>query len=228
MLGEELMNVAFLFDNDGVLIDSSELHWQSWMLLMQEEPDLKMDRQQFTAGFGKRNDLILQEIFPHIPEKRRHELAIRKEELFRDCARGKISLLPGMETFLKTVVKADIPHIIASSTPTENLEMFLSSTVLGEYFEHYLSAEEVAHGKPAPDIFIEAAKRIGFDPSDCIVLEDAPAGIQAGKAAGAFVVALETTHSKAQLSDYDLLYSSPHDLNLQEILQAFTEWKENT
>lgn len=219
------MQIAFLFDNDGVLIDSSEQHWQSWVLLMKQEPELKMTYEQFTKGFGKRNDLILKEIAPHIPEKTRYKWAQKKEELFRECARGRIALLPGMETFLKAVVEAGIPHIIASSTPTENLDMYISSTVLGNYFEHYLSAEEVAHGKPAPDIFIAAAQRIGADPADCIVLEDAPAGIRAGKAAGAFVVALETTHSKEALSDYDMIYSSPSNLDLQEILQAFTVWK---
>lgn len=220
--------VAFLFDNDGVLIDSSELHWQSWVLLMKEEPELKMTPQEFIASFGKRNDLILKELFPHIPEEKRKDWARRKEELFRSNARGKVKLLPGMESFLKSVVESGIPHIIASSTPPENLDMFISSTVLGNYFDHYLSAEEVAHGKPAPDIFIAAAKRIGFEPNDCVVLEDAPAGIQAGKAAGAFVVALETTHRRESLSGYDIIYPAPVDLDLQEILQAFTVWKKGS
>ncbi|MCC5831551.1 MAG: HAD family phosphatase [Chlamydiales bacterium] len=219
------MHVAFLFDNDGVLIDSSELHWQSWVLLMKEEPELEMNRKEFTNGFGKRNDLILEELVPHIPKEKRTQWARRKEELFRQCARGKVELLAGIESFLKEVDRAAIPHIIASSTPTENLEMYISSTVLGNYFQHYLSAEEVAHGKPAPDIFIAAADRLGFAPSECVVFEDAPAGIRAGKAAGSFVVALETTHSKEELSDYDLFYHSPSDLNLQEILKAFTVWK---
>ncbi len=219
------MHVAFLFDNDGVLVDSSELHWQSWIMLMEEDPAVVMNRTQFTSVFGKRNDLILKEIFPDVSEAKREEWARRKEELFRECARGKIQLLPGMEAFLQKIVEAKIPHIIASSTPIENLEMFLTSTVLGNYFEHYLSAEQVAHGKPAPDVFIAAAKMIGFDPADCIVIEDAPSGIAAGKKAGAFIVALETTHSKEELSDYDLIYPSPSDLNLQEILQAFTLWK---
>lgn len=219
------MQVAFLFDNDGVLIDSSELHWQSWLHLMSEQPDLKMTRQQFVESFGKRNDLILKELVPHVSKEKRREWAERKEAIFREQAQDKIQLLPGMESFLKTIVNAKIPRIIASSTPRENLDMFISSTVLGNFFQEYLSAEQVPHGKPAPDIFIAAASKIGFDPSDCIVLEDSPAGIEAGKNAGAFVVALETTHKKELLSDYDLIYPTPADLDLQEILNAFTVWK---
>lgn len=218
------MRVAFLFDNDGVLIDSSAFHWYSWELLMREEPQLKMDRTGFEKGFGKRNDLILEDIAPDVPIETRHSWADRKERLFREYAQGKITLLPGMESFLKKVVQAKIPHIIASSTPSENLKMFLSSTVLGNYFEEYVSAEHVAHGKPAPDIFIAAAQRLGFEPHECIVFEDAPAGIQAGKAAGCFVVALETTHFKENLFNYDLIYPSAEALDLQEILKAYKIW----
>jgi beta-phosphoglucomutase len=219
--------VAFLFDNDGVLIDSSELHWQSWKMMMQEIPHFKMSKEEFINGFGKRNDLILQDVAPHIPLETRQHWAKRKEELFRACAQGKVSLLPGMESFLKKVAAAHIPRIIASSTPIENLEMYINTTVLGRYFEDYLSAEEVSHGKPAPDVFIAAAHRLNFRPEQCIVFEDAPAGIEAGKAAGSFVVAMETTHSSEQLKNYDLIYPSPQELDLQEILQAFNVWSKN-
>lgn len=218
------MRVAFLFDNDGVLIDSSAHHWQSWQLFMKEEPSFKMSQEEFVASFGKRNDLILQELVPELSSEKRKKWADRKEALFRKCAQGNVALLPGMEAFLEKVIEAKIPHIIASSTPVENLEMFLSTTVLGKYFDYYLSAETVSHGKPAPDIFIAAAHKLGFKPNECIVFEDAPAGIEAGKAAGSFVVALETSHFKGQLSNYDLLYPSAEALDLQEILNAFILW----
>lgn len=221
------MRVAFLFDNDGVLIDSSALHWRAWQLLMEEEPNLKMDEKQFIHSFGKRNDLILKEILPETSPKQRLEWANRKEELFRQCAKGNIALLDGIEPFLKKVSEAKIPHIIASSTPIANLELFITETVLGKYFNHYMSAEEVDHGKPAPDIFIAAAHRLGFEPRECVVFEDAPSGIEAGKAAGSFVVALETTHKKEQLTHYDMIFPSAVDLNLQEILNAFRVFSQN-
>ncbi len=219
-----MRSVAFLFDNDGVLIDSSALHWRSWQMLMEDEPLFNMDKKGFEAGFGMRNDLILQRLFPHVALETRTQWAEKKEQLFRSIAKGAITLLPGMEGFLTQVIAAQIPHIIASSTPLANLELFISSTVLGKYFEDYLSAETVAHGKPAPDIFVAAAHHLGFKPEECVVFEDAPAGIQAGKAAGCFVVALATTHNPAQLTGYDLIYPSAHELDLQEILDAFDQW----
>lgn len=216
---------GFLFDNDGVLIDSSHFHWQAWQLLMQEDPTLQMDRKYFIHTFGKRNDLILKELVPDASDEMRKKWAKRKEELLRQLVRGKILLLPGMENFLKEVKGAHISRIIASSTPLENLELYIATTVLGTYFEQYLSAEQLAHGKPFPDIFLAAAGALGLPPHDCIVFEDAPAGIQAGKAAGCFVVALATTHSKEQLSGYDMLFESPKELHLASILQAFNEWR---
>ncbi len=192
------MKLGLLFDNDGVLVDSSEFHWQSWELLMQQINREFMTKEQFIKGFGKRNDLILNELLPECSRSEKKQLAYKKEELFRKCAAGKIALLPGMETFLQEVQNAGIPRIIASSTPTQNLEMLITSTVLGKYFNDYVSAEEVAHGKPFPDVFLEGARRLGMDACQCIVLEDSPAGIEAGRRAGCFVVALETTHAKSQ------------------------------
>ncbi|MEZ5315524.1 MAG: HAD family phosphatase [Chlamydiales bacterium] len=215
------MKIGFLFDNDGVLIDSRELHWESWMRLMEEDPTFKITRKEFIESFGKCNDLILQTSFPHVSKIQHIEWAKQKEKFFRTFAFNNLSLLPGMEAFLQKVITAAIPHTIASSAPRENLEMCLNSTPLGRYFDSYLSGEEVEHGKPAPDIFIAAAKQLGYSPCDCVVFEDAPAGITAGRTAGAFVVALETTHKREALFGYDLIYSSTEKLDLEEILDAF-------
>lgn len=215
------MEVGFLFDNDGVLIDSTEFHWRSWELLKEERPELAINRAHFIETFGKRNDLILKELMPGSSTLQRQDWAKRKEEIFREIAKKKIALLPGMESFLKQLKEKNIPRIIASSTPLENLEMFIETTVLGQYFDQYISAEQVAHGKPFPDIFVEAATRIHLTPEQCVVLEDSPAGIRAGKAAGCKVVALATTHLKEELSNYDLLVNSPNELDLEQIYQLF-------
>lgn len=209
---------GFLFDNDGVLIDTTELHGLSWQKLMEEDPKLEMTREQFRFGFGKTNALIMAETMPNSTDEQRLYWSMRKEELFRQLARHEVEIIHGMEDFLQKVQKANIPHIIASSTPLKNLEMYIEATHLGKYFEHYVSGEEVAHGKPAPDIFIEAAHRLGLEPQECVVFEDAPAGLLAARAAGCFVVAMETSHTQEELPTYDLIYPSPRELNLDEIL----------
>ncbi|MCP5469352.1 MAG: HAD family phosphatase [Chlamydiales bacterium] len=209
---------GFLFDNDGVLIDTTELHWLAWQKLMEEDPSLRMTRAQFTYGFGKTNKLIMDETMPDASVEQKKRWAERKEELFRALAKHEVEIIHGMEHFLQKVQEANIPHIIASSTPLKNLEMYLEATHLGKYFDYYISGEEVAQGKPAPDIFIAAAHRLGLDPHDCVVFEDAPAGVLAARAAGCFVVALETSHPHTDLPTYDLVYPSPEELDLEEIL----------
>lgn len=216
---------AFLFDNDGVLVDSTEFHWLSWECLMKEHPEFSMSRKDFVHCFGKRNDLILREVMPQLSEREREALALRKEEIFREIAKNKIELLPGMENFLKIVKKEEFARIIASSAPLENLEMFITQTPLKKYFDKYLSAEGVAHGKPAPDIFLAAAAELGFSPKECIVIEDAPAGVVAGRAAGCFVIALGTTHKKQELTQAHLYFPSAEELDLEKILKAFNQWK---
>lgn len=222
------MSIGFLFDNDGVLIDSMPYHWMAWEQLMQQCPELKMSHDFFSGTFGKRNDLILKELIPDASSLQREEWASRKEEIFRALVKGKIKLLDGMESFLQELKEANIPRIIASSTPVENLELFLKTTVLGQYFDMFCSAEQVAHGKPFPDVFVEAASRLDLKPEQCIVLEDAPAGVRAGQAAGCFVVALGTTHEKEDLENYDFFVPSPKELHLQELLKVFNEFQQKS
>lgn len=215
---------GFLFDNDGVLIDSRELHWLAWHRFSKEY-DIPIDYQTFLEGFGKRNDNFLQDVSPDSSAKERADWAVQKEEIFRSAAKGNIELLPGMQHFLEQLSQHDYPRMIASSASVENLEMFLNSTVLGDYFTDYISAEQVPHGKPAPDIFLKAAQHLGLLAKDCIVLEDSPAGLEAAMAAGCFVIALATTHKKEFLTNYHYIVDSAKDLQLSTVLALYTEWR---
>lgn len=216
--------VGFLFDNDGVLVDSTSFHWQAWQLLMKEE-NFFFEFKDFAQTFGLTNDAILRFLLPKLSDSERERIGNRKEELFRKCARGKLGIMETMRPFLQEVRQANIPRIIASSTPKENLDMFLESTELGEYFDHYVSADTLKKSKPFPDIFIEAALRIGYRSEDCVVFEDAPAGMKAGRAAKSFVIALCTSHPKEELSNYDLIFPDPSYLKLSVILEEFENWK---
>lgn len=221
---------VFLFDLDGVLIDSKELHWEAWQKLKDLLPELNaMDYERFLSGFGQTNDSILKSFLPNSNQQERMNWGEKKEEFVRTLATGRIELLPGMESFLQKLTERKIPKIIASSTPQSNLRYYLKETILGKYFDQAISGEEVAQGKPAPDIFIAAAKQLKAEPKSSIVLEDSLVGLQAGRSAGSFVIALATTHSYGDLkkkSDlYDLLYHSPEDLNLEEVFSSFEKVK---
>ncbi len=212
---------AFLFDLDGVLIDSKKFHYEAWAYLSKENPLLTMDFEKFAQTFGMRNEEILNLYLKNATPELVRKAGIRKEELFRECCKDNIQLLHGMQHFLEAIKKANLKRIIASSTPLKNLEFFLRETVLGDYFDFFVSAEEVKWGKPSPDVFLEAAKRLKVDSSDCIVLEDSPHGLVAARHAGCFVVALETTTNERLLHPRDALYKSPKDLNITDLLNKY-------
>lgn len=212
---------AFLFDLDGVLIDSKKFHFEAWAYLSQENPLLTMDFEKFAQTFGMRNEEILNLYLKNATPELVRKAGIRKEELFRERCKDNIQLLEGMQPFLEAIKSANLKRIIASSTPRKNLEFFLKETLLGDYFDFFVSAEEVRYGKPSPDVFLEAARRLKNDPKNCIVLEDSPHGLVAGRHAGCFVLALETTTPECLLKPRDVLYKTPKDLNLNDVLNHY-------
>lgn len=197
------MSWGAIFDWDGVLADTSAHHERSWALLS-AETGRPLPPGHFHRGFGMKNDEIISSLLGwtcNPAEIRR--LSLRKEQLFRRLARAEgVSPLPGVRAWLRALDRAGVPRIIASSTHRRNIEALLKLTGL-DGFRGIVAAEDVRRGKPAPDVFLEAARRLGFPPNLCVVFEDAPAGIAAARAAGMRVVAVATTYSRARLRGAD-------------------------
>ena len=193
-----------IFDWDGVVIDSSAQHEKSWELLA-HEIQKPLPPGHFKAGFGKKN----QEIIPNLlrwsndPEEIR-KLGERKEELYRELVREQgVAVLPGARELLEALKNASIPRSVGSSTPRSNLDSIFAATGLDRLFDAVVCGDDVANGKPAPDVFLLAAKRLGLDPADCLVIEDAHVGIEAAHRAGMKVLAVATTNSLDELGSAD-------------------------
>lgn len=184
-----------VFDWDGVVVDSSAQHLRSWELLAAEEGRV-LPPDHFHRGFGMKNERIIPELLGWsqvVGEITR--LSLRKEELFRELVRAHgIEPLPGVRPFLERLRAAGVPCVIGSSTHRLNITTVLATTGLAGAFSSIVSAEDVTHGKPDPDVFLQAARRIERAPAHCVVFEDAHAGIEAGLRAGMRVVGVRTTH----------------------------------
>ena len=214
------MNFGFLFDNDGVLIDSRELHWKAWQLLMKEDINFYITFDEFLLNFGRRVEDFLKDQFPNVSIEQRSSWDRKQNSIFNQLVQVEgIGLLPGMEDFLLLAKKHFVPMIIASSASKENLELFFEKSKLGIFFDKFVCAADVKRGKPDPEVFQIAAGKLDLDPENCIVFEDALVGLQAASLAGCTTVALETTQSKDSLGYYDLIYSSPEKLNFDEIIK---------
>jgi len=134
-----------------------------------------------------------------LSEQRVLGLDARKEAIYRELITGRVPLSPGVEETLEQLSQAGYVLAVGSSGPPENIELVLRESGLGRYIAATVNGFEVRHGKPAPDIFLLAAQRADLPPANCVVVEDAPAGIAAGLAAGMAVIGFTATHSPESL-----------------------------
>ncbi len=209
-----------IFDWDGIIIDSHDQHLESWRMLFDEEGRVMAD-DFFRLTFGMRNQNIIPAYFEGISAGDSAEIARlggRKEELYRELVvRDGIEPLPGVVTLLEALREAGIPCSVGSSTPRKNLEVIMELLGLGEYFGALTAAEDVADGKPDPQVFLRAAEKIGRPPSRCVVFEDAHVGIEAGLRAGMRVVAVATTHPASTLGAAHYVLESLTEARIGEL-----------
>jgi HAD superfamily hydrolase (TIGR01509 family) len=176
---------AVLWDLDGTLVDSEDYHWRSWRDAMAAEGiDLSYDR--FLASFGLRNDRILRGwLGDSVDPARIQRIGDAKEAEYRRLAeREGLTPLPGAAEWTARLHADGWHQAIASSAPRLNVEVMLGVLHLDRYFDAIAAAEDVTIGKPDPQVFLRAAEHLGVPPSRCIVVEDAPAGVEAARAGG--------------------------------------------
>ncbi len=208
---------AVIFDMDGVLIDSYKAHFLSWKRMLKRY-GLEMSEEEFSSTFGQTNRDILSRIFPDLKEEEYEKMANQKEEIFRQIIEEDFPEMEGASELIEEIHKAGGLLGIGSSGPFENIKTVLRKLPAGRYFSAIVSGSEIKKGKPDPEVFLKVAEKLKILPSRCIVIEDSPAGVKAGKRAGCSVVALTGTVSKEYLMEADLIVDSLKELN-PEILQ---------
>ena len=214
---------AAVFDWDGVILDSSRHHEESWERLARETGKI-LPAGHFRKGFGRRNIEIMRDMLGWSQDLGEIDrLSRRKEELYREVVEDwGIDPLPGVKTWLERLAEAGIPSGIGSSTEEKNVRLGLDKLGLSGLFQTAVTAEHVQRGKPAPDVFLEVARRLGTHPERCVVFEDAPAGVEAGKAAGMKVVGVTTTHPGGHLQGVFREVARLDELTVPEVDRWFT------
>jgi HAD superfamily hydrolase (TIGR01509 family) len=212
-----------LWDLDGTLVDSADLHWRSWRETLARE-DVAITYEQFLDSFGQRNDGILRRwLGPDTPSDRLARIDREKESAYRRLVEVVgLTPLPGAAEWIRRLHAAGWRQAIASSAPRENVTVMLRALGVGRELDAIAAAEDVTAGKPDPQVFLRAAERLGLPPDRCIVVEDAAAGVEAARRAGmrsigvsrgrplpADLVVVSLTDLPADAFD-DLLQRSPH------------------
>jgi len=211
-----------IFDWDGVIIDSSSHHEESWERLA-AETGRTLPPGHFKKGFGMKNEVIIPNVLGWTQDADLiQQYSLRKEELYRQIVveRG-IAPLPGVEALLTRMQKRGIPCAIGSSTHRLNIETALNFLGFGKFFTAIVSAEDVTHGKPHPEVFLTAAARIHRHPANCVVFEDAVFGIEAAHRGGMRAVAVATTHSIELLDSADVAVSRLDQLRVEQFENLF-------
>ena len=206
-----------IFDMDGVLVDSSDAHYKSWHRLG-EEVGVPFERKLFDETFGMTNFAIIPKwLGPAAAKVDVAAMSVHKEDLYRQVARSVLKPLDGVPELLDALVAAGFKMAVGSSGPRPNVEMVLEILGAKEKFAAMSTLEEVKHGKPDPEVFLVAARKLGLPASRCVVFEDAPQGVEAGLAAGARVVAVTSTRKPPALRGAHLIVHSLRDLDAQRL-----------
>lgn len=183
---------AVLFDLDGTLVDNMPFHIAAWMEFGRVF-GRELTHEQIMGFAGRKNE----EIVPVIVGRTLHpeelsRFAHQKEARYRELYAEHIQLHTGAHELLELLQARGVACAIATAAPRENRKLVLEATQLEARVGAIVGAEEVKHGKPAPDLFLEAARRLDADPATTLVFEDAVSGVQAGVAAGMRVCGITT------------------------------------
>ncbi len=212
------MSRGAIWDLDGVIIDSAAQHWESWRALA-AETNTTFTEADFRATFGLRNADIIPRFWHVHSAEQIKALADRKEQIYRDLLRSEAHALPGALELMQALHEAGWKQALGSSAPVENIRLIIELLRLEPYLNAAVSGEDAPQGKPAPDIFLAAARALELAPVNCVVIEDAVAGVQAAHAAGMRCVAVTNGLPNPNLAIADRVVLTLEDVTVAQMTE---------
>lgn len=214
---------GLIFDMDGLLVDTEDLHVLAWKELFSEE-GITVSPEVFMNNVGVADNIFLEELEKDglIPRFSDKELLINKKtsKLINLAGRGKIGVFPGAHDAVM-FGRRYFEIALASNSDRGFVEAVLDKTGFGEIFRLIITGTQVLRPKPSPDIYIAAAKHMGIVAGECAVFEDSPVGVKAAKAAGMLCVAIKNTSSEERLKGADYICNELSPCVIKDILLPF-------
>jgi len=214
---------AFIFDMDGTLVDNMRFHGAAWQMMMLEN-GIETDAREFLVKTaGKTNREIIPNFFADATEERLLELGLRKETIYRELFLPERRAIEGAIEFLeaKSLV---VKMAVATAAPVANMEFVLDGLELRRFFDAIMTAADVSHGKPNPEVFLKSAEKLGVAPKNCLVFEDAVNGFEAAHRAGMKSIGIATVNSIEDILRLDSVVEA-HDnfgeLKPQELIEKY-------
>ena len=208
---------AVIWDLDGVLADTAPHHFRAWRETFAKR-GIDFTEADFMRGFGVKNDAVIKGVLgEQTTDAEIETIAKAKEATFRDIIGKDIKPIPGALELIRALDDKGIGMAIASSTVIENIRLIVGSLGIEKYMKAVITGHDVTEGKPHPQVFLTAAERLGADPRDCIVFEDAVAGVKAAKSAGMYCSAITSTHPREKLKEADLIVDSLEEVTVKDL-----------
>ncbi|MFH9063353.1 HAD family hydrolase [Streptomyces coeruleorubidus] len=198
-----LGGISVIFDLDGTLVDSEPNYYEAGRQTLAEHgvPDFDWTDHERYVGISTQ-ETVADWIERYGLRASVEELFTAKNRRYLELARSSTRAYPEMRKFVELLAAEGVPMAVASGSSPEAIEAVLTGTGLDAHLRTVVSADEVPHGKPAPDVFLEAARRLGADPAACVVLEDAAPGAAAAHAAGMRCIALPYVAAQADAPEF--------------------------
>lgn len=209
---------GFIFDLDGVLTDTAEYHYRGWQRLADEEGiPFTRDDNEHLRGVSRRNSLMLILGDRVLPEEKLQEMMERKNRYYLEFIQeiSPRDLLPGAQELLEEIRAAGLKSALGSAS--KNAGEVIDRLHVRRLLDAVSNGYSVERQKPAPDLFLHAAQQLGLPPGECVVVEDAAAGIEAARAGGFRSVGIGPVE---RVGAADAVFPSLADLHLADILRA--------
>ncbi|MEX1103384.1 MAG: HAD family phosphatase [Dehalococcoidia bacterium] len=206
-----------IFDMDGVLVDGEPMHFAAVNEVLAEE-GLSMSFEDYRPHMGTKygwQEMVADLGLKHPKDHYSALFRTMMTERYRDCSLP----LPGAVPLVRSLEAAGVPIAVCSSSIVPWVDACLSKIGILDAFDAIITGTDVEHGKPAPDIYLLAAERLGIDPAACLAIEDAPAGIQSARKSGMTVWAVRTEYTRdLELPNADRILESLEDIAIEELI----------
>jgi beta-phosphoglucomutase family hydrolase len=212
---------AVLWDMDGVIADTADYHYGAWQEVFRER-GVAFSKADFMRHFGQRHDTIVKfALGDKLTPEQVEAISAKKQAIYRHNVAKNIKALPGVILLIKSLNQNHIKTAIASSAVAANIDIILRGLGIENAFQAIAYGTEVVEGKPSPEIFQLAAQKLGVKPGNCVVIEDAIAGVAAAKSAGMKCVAVTNSHPSKSLKKADLIIDSLKKVDINTLKELF-------
>ena len=212
---------AFLFDMNGTMIDDMDYHIIAWHRILNElGAGITLERMKAEC-YGKNDELVERMLPGKFTQKEKERMSVEKERKYQEEYRPKLALLPGLHEFLDKARASKITMAIGTAAIMLNVDFTLDGLNIRSYFDVIVSADDIKASKPDPETYEKCAVALQMAPTDCIVFEDSPKGVESAARAGMKAVVITTMHTAEEFAAYDnvlLIIADYHDSRLNNLL----------